>query len=68
MSELTLEVRGMSCGHCVGQVKKAIEKAGGSATDVRIGSARAEFDPGVTDAAAIVAAIGEAGYPAFEVK
>ncbi|MDB4907131.1 MAG: Copper chaperone CopZ [Gemmatimonadetes bacterium] len=65
MAEIALEIRGMTCSHCVSHVKKAIEKAGATASDVRVGSARVEIPEG-SSTGAVIAAIGDAGYPAFE--
>jgi Cu+-exporting ATPase len=64
--KLTLTVDGMTCGHCVGRVQKALEKSPGvlSATvDLSAGSAEVQVQPG-TAAADLVAAVEKAGYPA----
>lgn len=59
------DVEGMSCDHCVGAVKRAIESVqGATAEQVTIGSASARFDPDRVDAATIARAIAKAGYPA----
>lgn len=61
---LNLAIEGMSCGHCVGRVTKALTGiAGVEVMSVAVGSAQL----GVTDnsaAEAAVAALAEAGYPA----
>jgi copper chaperone CopZ len=60
----TLKVTGMSCMHCVGSVKQALEAVDG------VDSAEVSLEPGeavVTgdaDIAALVAAVTEAGYNA----
>lgn len=65
MKSLTLDVSGMSCGHCSMSVKLALESvAGVKVENVTTGSAKVEFDPAVTNPAAIAAAVTEAGYPA----
>ena len=59
-----LKVEGMSCGHCVGSVKEAVEAVAG-VRDVQVslaeGSVRIESE-GALDTAAVIAAISEAGY------
>lgn len=62
--ETKLKVTGMTCMHCVGAVKKALEQVPG------VTSAEVSLDPGqavVTgsaDSATLVAAIKEEGYEA----
>ena len=62
---LTLKVEGMSCGHCVAAVKKALE------AESNIESASPDLDSATVnitgdnlDASALVAVITEAGYTA----
>lgn len=63
MSELSLEIRGMSCGHCVAAVKKALQSvAGVTVHDVAIGRAHIAFDAAQTSAAHIVQAVEDEGY------
>jgi len=65
MSQATLKIDGMSCGHCVAAVKKALEAVEGvSVQNVAIGSATVSYDPAVTSADTIVAAVDDAGYSA----
>lgn len=65
MEQLTLAITGMSCGHCLNAVNKALAELGGvKVGSVRIGRAELEFDPAVTSTAQIVAAVGAAGYEA----
>ncbi len=63
MAEITLEIEGMSCQHCVMRVKKAIDGIDGvSSSDVSTGSARVVYDDSKTDRAAIEKAVQDAGY------
>jgi copper chaperone len=65
MEKLQLEIQGMSCGHCVGAVKRALEELEGVAvTSVSVGRAEVSYDPAKAGATEILAAVGEAGYPA----
>ncbi len=60
-----LAIDGMSCGHCVARVKKALEQVpGATVADVAVGSATVEIDPARTSADALVKAVDDAGYPA----
>lgn len=59
----TLQVEGMSCGHCVKHVKDALVEIGGTNVEVSLEgkSATGEFDESIaTDA--IKAAVEDAGY------
>ncbi len=63
MERLTLNISGMSCGHCVGRVTQALAGVDGvRAEDVRIGSATVSYDAGKTSVAQIVEALDSAGY------
>lgn len=60
----TLSIDGMTCGHCVQAVTKALSAVPGvKVTSVAVGSAVIETVDGWTTAKA-VAALQEAGYPA----
>ena len=62
MDSKTIMISGMSCGHCVTAVRKALTGVAGVAvTDVQIGSATVELDSAAALPAA-EAAIDEAGY------
>lgn len=62
--ETTLQIDGMSCGHCVARVKKALEAVPQVAvTDVQIGQARVTAEDSLALDAAI-RALDEAGYAA----
>lgn len=63
MEQLKLEITGMSCGHCVGSVRKALAGVSGvEVDDVQIGSATVRFDPAATTRDAITDAIEDQGY------
>lgn len=62
--QTTITVEGMSCGHCEQTVEEALESVEGvtgAAADREAG--RATVD-GTADAAALVAAVEDAGYDA----
>jgi len=62
MNTITLSISGMSCGHCVGAVRKAIEAvAGAEVRDVQVGSADVSLGEG-TAPATVIAAVRDAGY------
>lgn len=63
MERVSLKIEGMSCGHCVASVRRALEGiAGVQAERVDVGSASVAFDPARTDARQIAQAVEEAGY------
>lgn len=69
MQQLTLKIDGMSCGHCVARVEKALARLDGvHARRVVIGSAEIDYDPARTPFARIREAIDDAGYTASPVE
>ena len=64
MTTTTVNVSGMTCGHCVQSVKNELAKVPGvDAVEVDLASGKVEIsstDP--VDSAAIAAAVDEAGY------
>ena len=63
METVSLAITGMTCGHCVAGVRRALEGVSGvQVQDVRIGGATVAAD-GVP-VAALVAAVEDAGYGA----
>jgi copper chaperone len=63
MIEIKLRIEGMSCQHCVMNVRRALESVEGVATaEVTIGSARVLYDETKTGPEALRQAIEEAGY------
>jgi Cu+-exporting ATPase len=70
-ADVTLAITGMSCGHCVAAVKKALDTVPGVAgAQVAIGSANIALAPGAAPAdvaRAAVLAVEDAGYDAERV-
>lgn len=65
MQSLTLHIEGMSCGHCLNAVTKALTALSGVEIEsVRIGRADLRFDPAKVSAVQIAAAVTEQGYRA----
>jgi len=65
MENLILHIEGMSCGHCLNAVNKAIASLDGvEIGSVKIGRAELRYDPARIHANAIAAAITEVGYRA----
>ena len=63
MENLTLQIDGMSCGHCVSRVQKALTRVEGVHVDqVEIGSARVSYDPAQVSPRRIREAVEEAGF------
>jgi copper chaperone len=60
-----LNISGMSCGHCVARVTKALTALEGLEVDnVRIGAAALRFDPARRSIDDILEALRDAGYEA----
>ncbi len=65
MSDITLQINGMSCGHCVGQVRNALARIEGVRVQhVTIGEARVSYDADAVTVDDLVQAIERAGYEA----
>ena len=67
MQTMTFDIHGMSCGGCVGSVKRALQKVDGvSDVDVSLnpGQATVNADVSLASAAQILAAITKLGYQA----
>ena len=63
MKEITIQIEGMSCQHCVMRVKKAIEGlAGISGLSVEVGSTKVTFDEAKIQQEDIENTIIKAGY------
>lgn len=65
MQDITLDVRGMSCGGCVNSVRQVLmELPGVEEVEVVLetGKVSVHYDPNRVDVAAIKAAIADAGY------
>lgn len=63
MTELTLKISGMTCGHCVAAVKKALAGVDGVSVDnVAIGQATVHFDDTVVTVEQVTQAVEDDGY------
>lgn len=63
MQRLTMKISGMSCGHCVASVSKALQQLDGVTVDrVAVGQAVVEFDPATTPVSTVTDAVEGAGY------
>lgn len=65
MQHTTLHIEGMSCGHCLSAVTRALRSIPGVEIEsVQIGRADLRYDEGTTTPSALEAAVTEAGYRA----
>jgi copper chaperone CopZ len=65
MRDLTLHIEGMSCGHCLNAVKRALEAVPGvDLRSVQMGRAEVRYDAARVSPAELEAAVAEAGYRA----
>lgn len=63
MEDLTLQIDGMSCGHCVARVKKALSNLDGvEVRNVEVGSAEMSYDPSRVSPDKVLEAVDAAGY------
>ncbi|QUW01488.1 heavy-metal-associated domain-containing protein [Chloracidobacterium sp. MS 40/45] len=63
MHEETIEIEGMSCGHCIQAVETALRSlAGVEVRRVEIGRAVVAYDPATVSRAQIAAAVEDAGF------
>lgn len=63
MADAEVKIEGMSCQHCVGAVKKAVDGLDGvSSSDVIIGNAKVSFDDLKLSKSDIEKVIVNAGY------
>lgn len=62
MKEMKIFIEGMSCAHCIKRVSQALEEAGVTEADVKIGEATIIFDETKTNIDKIAKALEEAGY------
>ncbi|HSN05470.1 MAG TPA: cation transporter [Nitrospira sp.] len=63
MNQVTLQIEGMSCGHCVGQVRNALARLDGvQVRQVKVGEADLSYDPETLTLTEIVEAVKRAGY------
>ena len=67
MDRITMKIEGMSCGHCVGAVARALKSVEGVDVEhVSIGSATLAYDPAATTADRISRAVEDEGYRVVE--
>ena len=63
MDRIKLKIDGMSCGHCVSAVDKALKGVNGVQVEqVAVGSATVSYDPAITSTDKITQAIEDEGY------
>jgi len=69
VEHLTLHIEGMSCGHCLHAVNRALSAVPGVEIEsVQMGRAQVRYDERTTSPAALEAAVSEAGYRATAVS
>jgi copper chaperone len=67
MDRITMKIDGMSCGHCVAAVTKALKSVEGVRIEgVDVGSATLAYDPAATSADRISQAIEDEGYQVLD--
>ncbi|KAF0151036.1 MAG: hypothetical protein FD143_2269 [Ignavibacteria bacterium] len=66
MIEKSIEIKGMSCNHCVTAVKKELSKLQLELAEVNIGSIKIIYDETKTTDLQIESAIAEAGFEAVK--
>ncbi len=65
MRSLTLHIEGMSCGHCLNAVNRALtELPGVELESIRLGRAELRYDERALEPARIEAAVADAGFRA----
>jgi len=67
MKTTRLKVTGMTCGHCVRAVEKALRNQPGvrnATVDLGAGAAEVEYDESAVAPEQLIAAVGEEGYSA----
>jgi copper chaperone CopZ len=65
VNTLKLTIDGMSCGHCLNRVQKALGTVANlQLTSVQIGQATLQYDPAEHDPEAIAEVVTKAGYRA----
>jgi copper chaperone CopZ len=65
MRQVTLHIEGMSCGHCLNAVNRALSAVPGLKIDgVRLGRADVSYDETTTQPSDLEAAVADAGYRA----
>lgn len=63
MTKVTLNVKGMSCGHCVNAVEAAVRQAGAAGSvDLASGTVTIEYDESAVTLEQLKQAIEDQGY------
>ena len=63
MERITIKIDGMTCGHCVSQVTKALTGLPGVKIEqLRVGEATVSFDPAASSEEGITRAVEDQGY------
>lgn len=63
MKRQTIEIGGMSCGHCVMAVRNALSSVDGvTVEEVRVGTAKVSFDEAAVSPELVADAVRDAGY------
>jgi copper chaperone len=63
MTKLTMDISGMTCGHCVGSVSRSLKAlAGVEVEQVQVGSAVVRYDETAVSPARITQAVEDEGY------
>ena len=63
MDRIKLAINGMTCGHCVSSVDKALKTIDGvTVENVAVGSATVSFDPTAVSEARIAEVVEDEGY------
>lgn len=69
MEAVTLNITGMSCGHCVGQITKVLTRLDGvQVKSVTVGEAIVDYDQRKISPSEMIQAVNEAGYEARLVR
>lgn len=67
MERITMKIGGMSCGHCVSAVDKALKQIDGVKVEsVGIGTATVSYDPSAVSEERIADAVADEGYSVVE--
>jgi copper chaperone CopZ len=65
MRQATLHIEGMSCGHCLSAVSRALSAVPGVEVDtITLGRADVRYDEATTGPSKLAEAVAAAGYPA----
>jgi copper chaperone len=67
MANVKLKIAGMTCGHCLAKVEKALKGVSGvysAIVDLPEGEAEVDFDDDAVTTTALIGAVEKAGYGA----